>query len=193
MNDEQEEKRKIWKIYGILMGAMVGGAVLILVTQAAWNFLRRDLAKSTVSTPNQSTEATKIESNSQVNTSTPSSSPSSSSPVSYPSKPAPQEFIRQHYSLVNQRNYQTTWNALSAAFKSRKNINYSIYTYWWDSVSQVTLDNVNLLNNESQSAFLSVQMTYYMKEGDIYSEGLYISLIWDAQSQKWTIDNTERQ
>jgi serine/threonine-protein kinase len=191
MNDEQQEKRKLWKVYGIFMGIMVGGAVLILGGQAAWNALQRNLAKSTVSTPNPSTEATKIESNSQVNTSTPSSP--SSSPVSSQSKPDPQEFLRQHYSLINQGDYQTTWNALSASFKSRKNIDYSIYTDWWDSVSQVNLDDVKLLNNESQSAFLSVQMTYYMKGGDIYSEGLYISLIWDARSEKWAIDNTERQ
>jgi hypothetical protein len=45
--NEQEEKRKLWKIYGILMGIMVGGAVLILGTQAAWNAIQRNLAKST--------------------------------------------------------------------------------------------------------------------------------------------------
>ena len=192
MNNEQEEKRKIWKLYGLFMGIMVGSAVLILGGQAAWNAIQQNSAKSTDSTPNTSTPATKNESNSQVNTST-RSLPSSSSPATSRSKPAPQQFIRQYYSLLNQRNYQTTWNALSASFKSRKNINYSIYTDWWNSVSQVTLDNVKLVNQESESTFLSVQITYYLKGGETYSEGLYISLIWDARSEKWAIDNTERQ
>jgi hypothetical protein len=45
MNDQQE-KTKLWKIYGILMGVMVGGAVLILGGQAAWNAIQQNMSKS---------------------------------------------------------------------------------------------------------------------------------------------------
>jgi cytoskeletal protein RodZ len=47
MNDE-EEKRSLWKIYAILMGVMVGGAVLILGSQAAWNAVQQNMSKATV-------------------------------------------------------------------------------------------------------------------------------------------------
>lgn len=52
MND-QTDKQKLWKIYGILMSVMVGGAVLILGGQAAWNTIQQNLAKS--NTPSNST------------------------------------------------------------------------------------------------------------------------------------------
>ncbi|CAD5979512.1 serine/threonine protein kinase [Planktothrix agardhii CCAP 1459/11A] len=51
--DDSTEKQKLWKIYGILMGVMVGGAVLILGGQAAWNTIQQNLAKS--NTPSNST------------------------------------------------------------------------------------------------------------------------------------------
>lgn len=50
--DDSTEKQKLWKIYGILMGVMVGGAVLILGGQAAWNTIQQNLAKS--NTPSSS-------------------------------------------------------------------------------------------------------------------------------------------
>ena len=42
----ETDKQKLWKIYGILMGVMVGGTVLILGSQAAWNAIQQNLAKS---------------------------------------------------------------------------------------------------------------------------------------------------
>ncbi|CAD5979521.1 serine/threonine protein kinase [Planktothrix agardhii CCAP 1459/11A] len=47
MNDQQE-KTKLWKIYGILMGVMVGGAVLILGGQAAWNAIQQNMSKARI-------------------------------------------------------------------------------------------------------------------------------------------------
>ncbi|MEG4227737.1 ARC6/PARC6 family protein [Microcoleus sp. N9_B2] len=45
MNDPTD-KQKLWKIYGILMGVMVGGAVLILGGQAAWNAIQENISKA---------------------------------------------------------------------------------------------------------------------------------------------------
>ena len=47
MND-QTDKQKLWKIYSILMGVMVGGAVLILGGQALWNAIQQNFTKSTI-------------------------------------------------------------------------------------------------------------------------------------------------
>jgi hypothetical protein len=56
MND-QTDKQKLWKIYGILMGVMVGGSVLILGGQAAWNAVQQNLAKYTVENKLQSSNS----------------------------------------------------------------------------------------------------------------------------------------
>lgn len=50
MND-QPEKQQLWKIYGIIMGVMLGGAALILGAQSAWNSLQQNLAKSASPSP----------------------------------------------------------------------------------------------------------------------------------------------
>ena len=83
---DQQEKTKLWKVYGILMGVMVGGAVLILGGQAAWNAVQQNMSKattenkppSTSSLPSSTPPAPEVRS--QIPLSTPSVSSVSSSP-----------------------------------------------------------------------------------------------------------------
>ncbi len=44
MNDEQQ-KSQLLKIYKILLGVMIGGAILIIGVQYAWNAVKENLAK----------------------------------------------------------------------------------------------------------------------------------------------------
>lgn len=97
MNNEQEEKRKLWKIYGILMGVMVGGAVLILGTQAAWNAIQRHSAKSTEA-------ETSAEPETPSNSSTLPNPPVSSQYNSQPTQPTIPSGLSQQeaVNLINQ-------------------------------------------------------------------------------------------
>lgn len=54
---DQQEQTKLWKVYGILMGVMVGGAVLILGGQAAWNAIQQNTPKATVENKPPSTNS----------------------------------------------------------------------------------------------------------------------------------------
>jgi hypothetical protein len=57
MND-QIDKQKLWKIYGILIGIMIGGAILIIGGQTAWNAIQENASRSTVeSKPTSSNSA----------------------------------------------------------------------------------------------------------------------------------------
>ncbi|GAB4305754.1 MAG: hypothetical protein Fur0025_47840 [Oscillatoriaceae cyanobacterium] len=49
--NEQEEKAKLLKVLYIIIGLMLGGTVLILGSQAAWNFIQQRLQKSAVVIP----------------------------------------------------------------------------------------------------------------------------------------------
>lgn len=77
MNDQQE-KTKLWKVYGILMGVMVGGAVLILGGQAAWNAVQQNMSKASIENKPASTSSLPLstppapEVRSQIPSSTPS-------------------------------------------------------------------------------------------------------------------------
>ena len=84
---DQQEKTKLWKVYGILMGVMVGGAVLILGSQAAWNAVQQNMSKASIENKPPSTSSLPLttppappEVRSQIPSSTPSVSSASSSP-----------------------------------------------------------------------------------------------------------------
>jgi cytoskeletal protein RodZ len=81
MNNDDEQKRSLWKNYSILMGVMVGGAVLILGGQAAWNAIQQNMSKAAVENKPSSTSSLPLstpqapaEVRSQTNSSTPSDS-----------------------------------------------------------------------------------------------------------------------
>ena len=46
--NEEEEKKQLWKIYYIVLGVMIGGSILILGGQAAWNGIQQNLSRSPV-------------------------------------------------------------------------------------------------------------------------------------------------
>ena len=76
MNDQQE-KTKLWKIYGILMGVMVGGSLLILGGQAAWNAVQQNMSRARIENKPPSTNSLPLSISQQpVRWQTPSSTPS---------------------------------------------------------------------------------------------------------------------
>ncbi|MEG4575451.1 hypothetical protein QUA56_22625 [Microcoleus sp. N3A4] len=78
MNNDDEQKRSLWKTYSILMGVMVGGAVLILGGQAAWNAVQQNMSKASIENKPPSTSSLPLstppapEERSQTLSSTPS-------------------------------------------------------------------------------------------------------------------------
>ena len=90
MND-QTDKQKLWKVYGILMGVMVGGTVLILGGQAAWNAIQENFAKS--NTPSNSTPQ-----------SLPPSPNSTVSPSDIPGRTTPEQTLNNFYALTTTDN-----------------------------------------------------------------------------------------
>ena len=78
MNND-EEKRSLWKTYSILMGVMVGGALLILGGQAAWNAVQQNMSKATTENKLPSTNSLLLstpEAPAEVRSQIPSSTPS---------------------------------------------------------------------------------------------------------------------
>jgi len=66
--NEEEEKKQLWKTYYIVLGIMIGGSILIVGGQAAWNGIQQNLSRSPV----------------QNNSPSPESSPSSTSSPQVP-------------------------------------------------------------------------------------------------------------
>ena len=103
-------------------------------------------------------------------------------------KSSPTQFVKDHYSYLGQRQYQTSWNRLSQNFRNKIN-SYSEYTKWWHSVRQIQIKQVYLIEESSNRAIVHADLVYYLNNGKSYRDPKNkIYLIWDSRSQNWSID-----
>ncbi|MEA5580397.1 ARC6/PARC6 family protein [Nodularia harveyana UHCC-0300] len=66
MNEDQE-KQKLWKIYGIILGVMLGGPLLIIGGQTVWNSIQPAIQTNSQSTPSASISESSIPSSNVIN------------------------------------------------------------------------------------------------------------------------------
>jgi serine/threonine-protein kinase len=107
-------------------------------------------------------------------------------------KTLPEEFIRGHYLLLNQRRYQDSWENLTDNFRGKSD-NFSNYINWWDSVSYTEVSAVKLLEKSDNRAILDVKLKLHLKKGTVSDDpNSRIYLIWDESSNSWKIDRKEK-
>ncbi|MGA9382437.1 MAG: IMS domain-containing protein [Phormidium sp.] len=65
--DEESQRQELWKTYKILMVVIIGGAILIIGGQAAWNGIQENLSRSAVQNNSPSPESSpSVNSSSQI-------------------------------------------------------------------------------------------------------------------------------
>ncbi len=107
-------------------------------------------------------------------------------------KPSRTKAIRDYYEQINQRQYSSTWNQLSSEFKRQQSGSYEDYLAWWNSVKNVEISKVNVIETGENTALVDTQLTYSMQDGRVSQENMQVLLIWDQETQKWLIDQTNR-
>ncbi|MDG3496978.1 serine/threonine-protein kinase [Pseudanabaena catenata USMAC16] len=131
----------------------------------------------------------------------PSSSPSPSptatptkSPTATPSptRPSPEQAVRDYYNLINDRQFQNAWRNLTPKFQRDRAGGYKSFTDWWGTVSQVSVNGVRIVESKENSAIIDMDITY-QKGKAIFPETLRMSLVWDESSKQWQINETQRQ
>ncbi|WP_414619746.1 protein kinase domain-containing protein [Calothrix sp. CCY 0018] len=101
--------------------------------------------------------------------------------------------VLNYYNTINNRNYTTSWNQLSAKFKRNKsNNNYSEYTNWWNKVQRVEVERARTLSTTSNTATVEVQMKYYLKSGREIPDAQRFNLVWNATQQNWNFDDSSK-
>ncbi|MEO1378171.1 MAG: serine/threonine-protein kinase [Cyanobacteria bacterium J06635_10] len=109
------------------------------------------------------------------------------------SKPSPSQAIINYYKTINNRNYSTSWNQLSAKFKSNKSNNsYSEYTEWWNKVQRVSVQQAKILSTTSNTAIVEAKMKYYMKSGRVIDDAQRFKLVWNATQKNWNFDDSSK-
>jgi hypothetical protein len=138
---------------------------------------------SVVAESTTSTSSTPVQSSSTSTSSTSTATTSNRSNA----KSSPEQFIRDHYSNLNARNYNSTWKGLSSDFQGISG-SFSGYTEWWDSVEKIELGSVRLVSQDDNEAIVDAEITYVMKTGSaVDDERGRIYLTWNSNKENWEI------
>lgn len=104
---------------------------------------------------------------------------------SAPKRPAADEFVRDYYLNINNRQYGDAWSKLSPKFKSISS-SYSDYVQWWNSVSKVKIGDINLVSQSSDVAVVNADLWYVMNNEQIFKDSkTLIYLMWSDEDNGW--------
>jgi serine/threonine protein kinase len=181
-----------------------GGFGLILLIAGIWFIQSRSEPPAAIIT------SVAVSPNSSVDSSTPSPQPSTQSGESDPSKPqltsenttaspspspdsdpnqiAPDISLINHYKLIQNKQLDESWNDLSPGFQG-SNLTKGLQEYkqWWNSVDQVNIGTMEILEKSTSRAVVRASLSYQLRGGRILDDKKrYISLVWE--NGKWMIN-----
>jgi hypothetical protein len=110
-----------------------------------------------------------------------------------PSRIPPEQAIRDYYDLINRYQYEAAWSRLTDRFRSIKNLGkYQTYIQFWQTIRQVIINDLDLIEETTTSAKLMANMTYVTVNSQIDKDPrFYIELLWDSITKQWMFDYTE--
>ena len=101
--------------------------------------------------------------------------------------------IQDYYALINQRKYDSAWDYLSPNFKARQEEKggYDSYTNWWDTIDTVSIKKIEIVKGNEGPINVRAELKYFKENKEQVSHVLQLSCIWDADLNRWSIDDTE--
>ena len=115
-------------------------------------------------------------------------------PKSFPVTPSatyfaiqqPEEFIRNYYDLINRREYDKTWNMLTAGFQSRNAPDgLDGYKAFWDSIASVEIQSVEVKERQGVNVVVLVTIKYTAKYGTESTNTHQFVLTPDSKGESW--------
>jgi hypothetical protein len=109
---------------------------------------------------------------------------------------APDQAVKDYFTLVSQGRYDLGWSMLTDTFKQKfnccaPNFNYTDYVKWWDSVNTVEFGNVKTVSQNGDHAVVYAEFYYVMNDGRRSSlvGDPYIALVYDPTLNTWRFDD----
>lgn len=115
-------------------------------------------------------------------------------PINIVPSVSPEDFVKNYFSEIQNEEYKKAYDSLSPNFQKKSGY-YNEYRKWWaEDVEQVHIELINVISNNASSARVDVHLRFFMRSTKkfIFSN-IILSLIWDAQNDKWLIDKSERE
>ena len=151
--------------------------------------LQPDPSPSTTPSPTPTVTLTPTPTKSPTPTPTVTPTPT---PTKSPVRPSPENAIRDYYSLINERQFQSAWRNLTPKFQRDRASGYNTFTDWWSTVDKVSINGARLVESKENSAIVDIDLTYQQGKKNS-SENLRMSLVWNEASGQWQINETNRQ
>jgi len=111
------------------------------------------------------------------------------------SQTSPEQGIRDYYTNINNYKYESAWNSLSPELQKNAKVHpqgYESYTGWWTKVARVELLETDLMSKDEYNSTVDTRLRYFMsRSGREVEQTLRLNLIWDRNSNRWLIKNTE--
>jgi serine/threonine-protein kinase len=180
---------------GILLGSLITGSVIGVFVFAGLAIFN----KSPQDEPHSQSSVASLEP--QNTPSLLQSSQLAATPFPSPtqlliSRPSATQAVQSYFSTVNKHEYQTAWKLLSPSYQNNKRIHpngYLSYIDWWGGqVQNVEVEQVSLLQEAStETATVDTQLKYVLKTGKVFRNSIRMSLLWDAENNKWVIYDTK--
>ena len=176
-NNNEQEKQRLWKLYMIFMGVMVGGGALILTSQWVWGTIQNAMHENDRKTALQNSIAT-TPFQSQLQPSplqprpsredTPSPTPSAPASPQYTNPIQRQKQARETiislYSLISEKNFG------KAVALYSPNLANQFDSTFFNQFQRVTVDELAIISaNENSIAFQGLN-TYIWKDGSSQQE-----------------------
>ncbi|OKH52296.1 hypothetical protein NIES2101_14945 [Calothrix sp. HK-06] len=142
-------------------------------TQASQSTTTNQTAITSLPLPNSVQQETKL-SNTQTSPNT--------------SLPSPKTEVVNYYNDINSGNYEFAWDRLPKALQEDTKVHpngYASFAGWWKTVKSIDVQQVNVIETNSNNAVVNTRLTYNMKAGNTMPISLSYTLSWDNQTQKW--------
>ncbi|MBD2438653.1 serine/threonine-protein kinase [Nostoc sp. FACHB-110] len=123
----------------------------------------------------------------------PTSTQQSSSAQPETQRSSPEQFVQDYYARINEGQYQAAWNLLSPSYQNNQRLHpngYLSYLDWWGGqVGSVNVDQVSVVESNTETSTVDAQLTYFMKSGKQVSSSVTLSLLWDVDNNRWAISD----
>ncbi|BAZ11949.1 serine/threonine kinase [Calothrix sp. NIES-4071] len=104
------------------------------------------------------------------------------------SLPSPNTEVVNYYNNINSGRYQSAWDRLPRTLQENTNLHpngYASFVSWWETVKSIDVQQVDVIQTNSNNAIVNTRLVYNMKAGNTKPVSLSYTLSWDNQTQKW--------
>lgn len=104
---------------------------------------------------------------------------------------SPRQSVVNYYRDITARNYDASWEQLSDDFKQKfnccaPNYDYDGYTGWWTTVQRVDFGEIELVEQDDNTAVVYAELIYTMEAGGSFDdEEPYIELVYSEEQGRW--------